>query len=113
LQARQGKKVTARQRKKLQSDVEAQQRDAASERAEEAAHREGAQFACSQSAVSDADQTWQNALDITIAAFSISAMDKTLFKDSPLQVSVTAYVHVHIDVDSVAHTLVVVVSCEL
>jgi ATP-binding cassette, subfamily F, member 1 len=92
-QARQGKKVTARQRKKLQSDVEAQQRDAASERAEEAAHREGAQFACSQSAVSDADQTWQNALDITIAAFSISAMDKTLFKDSPLQVSGTACVH--------------------
>lgn len=38
-QEKTGKKVSARQRKKLSQDVEARRRDAAYERAEEAAHR--------------------------------------------------------------------------
>jgi len=60
---------------------------------EDAAHREGAQFGCSQTAVTAGDQQWANSLDVTIDAFSISAHDKTLFKDSPLQVCVIcAYV---------------------
>ncbi|CAM9727361.1 unnamed protein product, partial [Ectocarpus fasciculatus] len=53
---------------------------------EEAAHRDGAQFGCSQTAVTAGDQQWANSLDVTIEAFSISAHDKTLFKDSPLQI---------------------------
>lgn len=58
---------------------------------EEAAHREGAQFGCSQTAVTAGDQQWANSLDVTIEAFSISAHDKTLFKDSPLQVKGHVY----------------------
>lgn len=54
---------------------------------EELAHREGAQFGCSQTAVTAGDLQWNNSLDITIEAFSISAHDKTLFKDAALQVS--------------------------
>ena len=66
--------------------VKARRRAAAEEEKEALAHREGAQFGCSQTAVSAGDQQWANSLDITIEAFSISAHDKTLFKDSPLQV---------------------------
>ena len=66
--------------------MKARRRAAKDEEREEAAHREGAQFGCSQTAVSAGDQQWANSLDVTIEAFSISAHDKTLFKDSPLQV---------------------------
>lgn len=69
------------------SSLQARRRAAADEEREELAHREGAQFGCSQTAVSAGDQQWANSLDVTIEAFSISAHDKTLFKDSPLQVN--------------------------
>lgn len=65
---------------------QARRRAAAEEMREELAHREGAQFGVSQTAVTAGDQQWNNSLDITIDAFSISAHDKTLFKDSSLQV---------------------------
>lgn len=65
---------------------QARRRAAREEEREEAAHRDGAQFGCSQTAVTAGDQQWANSLDVTIEAFSISAHDKTLFKDSPLQV---------------------------
>ncbi|CAN0337954.1 unnamed protein product, partial [Laminaria digitata] len=81
-----GKSLTGRQRKKILQDVEARRRAAEDEEKEELAHRDGAQFGCSQTAVSAGDQQWANSLDVTIEAFSISAHDKTLFKDSPLQV---------------------------
>ncbi|CAM9418469.1 unnamed protein product, partial [Sphacelaria rigidula] len=65
---------------------QARRRAAANEAREELAHRDGAQFGCSQTAVTAGDLQWNNSLDITIDAFSISAHDKTLFKDASLQV---------------------------
>ena len=81
-----GKSLTGRQRKKILQDVELRRKAQADEEEEELAHRDGAQFGCSQTAVSAGDQQWANSLDVTIEAFSISAHDKTLFKDSSLQV---------------------------
>ncbi|CAM9723569.1 unnamed protein product [Chrysoparadoxa australica] len=81
-----GKKMTARARKKLKSELQAKHRHTEAERAEEIAHRDGAQFACSQTAVSADDQNWQNSLDVIIDAFTISAADKTLFKDASLSI---------------------------
>jgi hypothetical protein len=43
------------------------------------ASAQGAQFSCSQSAVNEADPQWQNALDIKIPDFSISAHNKVGF----------------------------------
>lgn len=48
------------------------------------ASREGAQFACSQTAINEKDPQWENALDINIPSFSISAAGKVLFKDASL-----------------------------
>ena len=45
------------------------------------ASQEGAQFACSQTAVNEKDPQWENSLDINIPNFSISAAGKVLFKD--------------------------------
>ncbi|CAM9619981.1 unnamed protein product, partial [Discosporangium mesarthrocarpum] len=81
-----GKGITSRQRKKITQEAEARRRMAEEEQIEEIAHREGAQFGCSQTAVPAGDQQWLNSLDVTIEAFSISAHDKTLFKDASLQV---------------------------
>ena len=44
------------------------------------------QFACSQTAVADGDQQWENALDVKIDNFSISAAGKILFKDAALTI---------------------------
>ena len=51
------------------------------------ASREGAQFACSQTAVDEKDPQWQNSLDINIPNFSISAAGKILFKDASLVIT--------------------------
>ena len=48
--------------------------------------KEGAQFACSQTAVDEKDPAWQNALDVVIPSFNISAAGKVLFKDSSLSI---------------------------
>ncbi len=85
-EAKTGKPLTARQRKKLILEVEAKLRHKAYELAEEDSHRAGAQFACSQSVVNEDDPMWQNSLDILVPSFSISAKDKQLFKDSLFQV---------------------------
>ncbi len=85
-EAKTGKPLTARQRKKLILEVEAKLRRKAYELAEENSHRAGAQFACSQSAVNEEDPMWQNSLDILVPSFSISAKDKQLFKDAAFQV---------------------------
>lgn len=51
------------------------------------ASAEGAQFACSQTAVNEKDPQWQNSLDINIPSFSISAAGKVLFKDAVLNIA--------------------------
>jgi hypothetical protein len=43
--------------------------------------------------VNESDPTWQNSLDIIIPQFTISAMEKTLFKDASLQVTGSARSH--------------------
>lgn len=50
------------------------------------ASQEGAQFACSQTAVNEKDPQWENALEINIPNFSISAAGKVLFKDASLMI---------------------------
>jgi ATP-binding cassette subfamily F protein 1 len=49
--------------------------------------REGAQFACSQTAVNEKDPQWENSLDINVPNFSISAAGKILFKDASLTIA--------------------------
>ena len=51
------------------------------------ASAQGAQFACSQAAVNENDPQWQNALDIKIPDFSISAHNKELFHNSSLNIA--------------------------
>eukprot|EP00804_Cyclotella_cryptica_P006986 CCRYP_007121-RB/>CCRYP_007121-RB protein AED:0.06 eAED:0.06 QI:852/1/1/1/1/1/5/246/601 len=48
---------------------------------------EGAQFACSQTAVNENDPQWQNSLDINIPSFNISAAGKILFKDAEFNIA--------------------------
>ena len=56
------------------------------EKAAAKASKEGAQFACSQTAVDENDPQWQNSLDINIPSFNISAAGKALFKDASLNI---------------------------
>ena len=59
----------------------------AAEHAELAARSlEGAQFAVSQTAIDENDANWQNALDVKIESFSISAAGKTLFENASLSI---------------------------
>jgi ATP-binding cassette subfamily F protein 1 len=48
---------------------------------------EGAQFACSQTAINEKDPQWMNSLDINIPSFTISAAGKILFKDASFNVA--------------------------
>jgi ATP-binding cassette subfamily F protein 1 len=82
-----GKKLSNKERKKLIKEREAAARAAEYEKVAAKASREGAQFACSQTAVNENDPQWQNSLDITIPNFSISAAGKILFKDAALTIA--------------------------
>ena len=82
----QGKKLSNKERKRLLKAREAAERQAEYEKTAEKASKEGAQFACSQTAVNENDQHWENALDINIPNFSISAAGKILFKDATLMI---------------------------
>lgn len=82
-----GKKLSNKERKKLLKAKEAALRQAEYEAKALKASAEGAQFACSQTAVNENDPQWQNALDIKIPSFSISVAGKILFKDSELNIS--------------------------
>ncbi len=79
-----GKKLSNKQRKKLLKDRQAAEREAEYEAKAVKASREGAQFACSQTAVNENDPQWENAMDVNIPNFSISAAGKILFKDASL-----------------------------
>ena len=48
---------------------------------------EGAQFACSQTAVNENDPQWMNSLDINIPSFNISAAGKVLFQDAAFNIA--------------------------
>ncbi|KAJ1459015.1 P-loop containing nucleoside triphosphate hydrolase protein [Pelagophyceae sp. CCMP2097] len=81
-----GKPLSSKVKRKVEKDFAGRARDAAELAAKEAASVEGAQFACSQSAVNEDSPEWQNALDVKIESFSISAAGKTLFDNSPLSI---------------------------
>jgi ATP-binding cassette subfamily F protein 1 len=81
-----GKKLSNKDRKKIIKAREAAARLAEYEITAAKASAEGAQFACSQTAVNEKDPQWENALDISIPNFSISAAGKILFKDAALTI---------------------------
>jgi hypothetical protein len=82
-----GKKLSNKERKKLLKAKQAAQREVQYEAAAAKASREGAQFACSQTAVNENDSNWENSLDINVPSFSISAAGKILFKDAALSIA--------------------------
>ena len=85
--AKDGKKLSNKERKRLLKQQQAAERAAAYEKSAAVASQQGAQFACSQTAVNEKDPAWQNSLDINIPSFSISAAGKILFKDSALNIA--------------------------
>ena len=82
-----GKKLSNKERKKLLKQRAAAEREAEYEESMAKASKEGAQFACSQTAFNDKDPQWENSLDINIPDFSISAAGKILFKDAALNIA--------------------------
>ncbi|KAL7468177.1 hypothetical protein ACHAXS_008399, partial [Conticribra weissflogii] len=82
-----GKKLSNKERKKLIKAREAAERAAEYEKQAAKASMEGAQFACSQTAVNENDPQWQNSLDINVPSFNISAAGKVLFKDAELNIA--------------------------
>jgi ABC-type glutathione transport system ATPase component len=81
-----GKKLSNKERKKLIKEKQAAERLAEYEATAAKNSKEGAQFACSQTAVNEKDPQWENSLDINIPNFSISAAGKILFKDAVLAI---------------------------
>lgn len=84
---RKGGKLSNRDRRKMAKEQEAKAREEEYNKAMMKASAEGAQFAVSQTAIDPNDPQWQNALDITIANFSISAHNKELFLNSELTIA--------------------------
>jgi len=82
-----GKKLSNKERKKLLKIKAASEREAEYEKTQVQASKEGAQFACSQTAFNEKDPQWENSLDINIPNFSISAAGKILFKDAVLNIA--------------------------
>jgi ATP-binding cassette subfamily F protein 1 len=79
--------LSNKERKRLMKQREAAARAAEYEKVAAKASQEGAQFACSQTAVNEKDPQWENSLDINIPNFSISAAGKILFKDASLTIA--------------------------
>jgi len=82
-----GKKLSNKERKRLLKERQAAQRMAEYEISAAKASAEGAQFACSQTAINEKDPQWQNSLDINIPSFNISAAGKILFEDAEFNVA--------------------------
>lgn len=74
--------LSGKARKRLEKDLGAAEREQEYQKAAIKASAEGGQFACSQAAVNENDPQWQNALDIKVPDFSISAHNKELFHNS-------------------------------
>jgi ATP-binding cassette subfamily F protein 1 len=81
-----GKKLSNKERKKVLKAKQAAEREAEFEATAAKNSMEGAQFACSQTAVNEKDPQWENAMDVKIPNFSISAAGKILFKDAALMI---------------------------
>lgn len=79
--------LSNRERRKLAKELEAREREKEYQAAAMKASIEGAQFAVSQTIIDPNDPQWQNALDIVIPNFSISANNKELFLNSPLTIA--------------------------
>ena len=82
-----GKKLSNKERKRRLKEREAALRLVEFEKSAAIASAEGAQFACSQTAVNENDPQWMNSLDINIPSFNISAAGKVLFKDASFNVA--------------------------
>lgn len=80
-------KLSNRDRRKAAKEAEAKEREKEYQEAALKASHEGAQFAVSQSAIDPNDPQWQNALDIVIPNFSISAHSKELFLNAELTIA--------------------------
>lgn len=80
-------KLSNRDRRKMAKEQEAKEREAEYNKAMMKASAEGAQFAVSQTAIDPNDPQWQNALDVVIPSFSISAHNKELFLNSELTIA--------------------------
>jgi len=81
------KKLSNKERKRLLKERQAAERLAKYEKQAALASAEGAQFACSQTAINDDDPQWQNSLDINIPSFNISAAGKVLFQDAAFNIA--------------------------
>ncbi|EWM21951.1 atp-binding cassette sub-family f member 1 [Nannochloropsis gaditana] len=79
--------LSGKARKRLEKDLGAAEREQEYQKAAIKASAEGGQFACSQAAVNENDPQWQNALDIKVPDFSISAHNKELFHNSSLSIA--------------------------
>ena len=82
-----GKKMSNRDKRKAAKAAEAVMREAEYQKVLMKRSMEGAQFACSQSIVSENDPNWLNALDINIPSISISAHKKELFVNTELSIA--------------------------
>lgn len=87
LLSKKDQKLSNKEKRKLAKEMEAQEREKEYQAAAMKASIEGAQFAVSQTIVDNNDPQWQNALDIVIPNFSISAHNKELFLNSPLTIA--------------------------
>lgn len=85
--AKKGGKLSNRDKRRLQKEAEAKEREDEYQKALLKASIEGAQFAVSQTVVDLNDPQWQNALDVVIPNFSISARNKELFVNSELTIA--------------------------
>lgn len=80
-------KLSNRDRRKLAKEAEAKEREEEYNKAMMKASMEGAQFAVSQTIIDPNDPNWQNALDIVVPNFSISAHNKELFFNAELTIA--------------------------
>ena len=79
-------KLSNKDKRRLAKEEEARERQMEYDKAAMIASAAGAQFAVSQSAIDENDPQWQNALDITIPNFSISAHNKELLVNAELSI---------------------------
>jgi len=81
-----GKKLSNKERKRLTKERQAAQRLAEYEISAAKASAEGAQFACSQTAVDEKDPKWTQSIDVNVPSFNISAAGKILFQDASFNI---------------------------
>jgi len=79
-------KLSNKQRRRLQKEEEARQREEEYNASALIASAEGKQFACSQTIVDPNDPTHLNSLDVVIPSFSVSAHKKELFVNAELNI---------------------------